>query len=146
MSGHVLCPDCLNATGPLSAGLRELGSDLALNLLIFYPLLTLHRPQNLAYLTYSMSTILFGVLIAQTYSPIPALVKWFPFVMPFTGRGCFMIYVGLGLFYGEFDFIDLVGLFTIIFGIVFLALSCTGKVKDPEEQGGVKATGTANRV
>jgi len=45
----------------------------------------------LTYFVYSLSTILFGVLIAQTFYPITSLVKWFPFVIPFASRGCFMV-------------------------------------------------------
>jgi hypothetical protein len=102
---------------------------------------------NLAYMVYSITQMLFGVLIAQTFHPISALNKWFPFVMPFVGRGCFMIYVGLGLFYGDFGFSEIVGVFTILFGVAFIVLSCTGKVQEPEEAAGAPAApGQANRV
>ena len=87
---------------------------------------------NLSYMIFSLSQILFGVLIAQTFHPIQGLCKWFPFVMPFVGRGCFMVYVGLGLFYGDFGFTEIVGLFTVLFGFTFIFLSCTGKVSEPE--------------
>jgi hypothetical protein len=45
-----------------------------------------------------ISSVLFGFLIAQTVKPgggFKSVKKWFPFVVPYKGRGCFMIYVGL---------------------------------------------------
>jgi len=92
----------------------------------------------LAYFVYSLSTILFGILIAQTISPLDWCVKWFPFVIPWGSRGCFMIYVGLGAFGSNgFSFEDVVAFFCVIFGFLHLILSCTGSVRD---EGGSQQT------
>jgi hypothetical protein len=67
--------------------------------------------------------------------------------MPFTGRGCFMVYVGLGCFYGNFGFIELVGIVTIALGLGFIIVGCTGKVKDPHAEAvAAPAANAANRV
>ena len=98
----------------------------------------------LAYFTYSLSTILFGLLIAQTFHPIESLVRWFPFTIPWGSRGCFMIYVGFGSFGGaDFGFEDVVAIFTIIFGFMHLILSCTGSVR---EEGQTQGQQTVTRT
>ena len=72
----------------------------------------------------AISQVLFGLLIAQTVRPMSWASKWFPFVQPYHGRGAFMVYVGFSLFYDPFGFIEIIGICTVILGLIFLAVGC----------------------
>ena len=63
------------------------------------------------------------------------MMKWFPFVAPFHGRGFFMIYVGFSLFYDPFGFIEIIGIFTVALGLIFVAAGfgfCGQQAQEPE--------------
>ena len=47
-----------------------------------------------------------------------------------------MIYVGLGLFYDPFGFIEIVGIFTVGLGVLFLMVGCGCAGKDLREGNG----------
>jgi hypothetical protein len=115
--------NCFVRYGQLVAGLLIMVSGI-IKVVDVFDLPEFH----FAFFVWSLSLILFGLLIAQTFKPIGFVNKWFAFMTVPVGRACFEIWCGLIATTDDFNFQTVGGVIAIIIGIVYLALACLNKL------------------